>query len=617
MRAIQRFWLFQKEPDPLWPVKKQRWYAAWRLIALLLMSVCWGAALLVIAAGRYPKRDILGYFETPLIAALNILPVVLLSLLFYALFARAWAAFLASGLITLGFAAGNYYLLLFRDDPLMAVDLLDLFTGLGFTGQYDLTPDTWLSAVLVCFCLAVAFLLLLARGKGAGKRLRLSLLALLLVLAWPMTLLYGSDTVYQKKAVNFHYFNQWSDTQQYVSRGFLYPFLHSIGDLIPSPPPGYDEEEAAAILAGYTDEDIPAEKRVNFVSIQLEAFADFSRLGISGVDFSLYDAYHALEEESYTGDLITNIFAGGTVDTERCAITGVAALKNFRAPSNSYAWWMQAQGYTVEGSHPCNNWFYNRRNVNEYLGLTNYRYYEDYYTQLSGDYYTMDDLLFPEILRLMRESLEETGQPCFSYNVSYQNHGPYSAEHSPKNYVTGTLSDESRNILNNYLYNAEDTISEITKMVDELRSWEEPVVLLLFGDHKPWLGYGNSAYHELEVDFDLSTPQGLKNYYGTRYLIWANDAAKEALGRDFTGEGPEVSSNFLLNVLFDACGLRGSAYMQFTEEIRAELPVLTSTGYYLKDGAVRTELSAAEEEALRRYRNVSYYWREEFLFSEI
>ena len=171
--------------------------------------------------------------------------------------------------------------------------------------------------------------------------------------------------------------------------------------------------------------------------------------------------------------------------------------------------------------------------------------------------------------------------------------------------MTGTLSEESRNILNNYLYNAEDTIAQITQMVDELRAWEEPVVLLLFGDHKPWLGYGNSVYHELEVDFDLSTPQGLKNYYGTRYLIWANDAAKEALGRDFTGEGPEVSSNFLLNVLFDACGLKGSAYMQFTEEIRAELPVLTSTGYYLEDGAVRTELSETEEEALRRYRNGS------------
>ncbi len=613
MRSLFRFWLFQKEPDVLWPQRKLKWYAAWRLIALLFMSLCWGAALLVIAVGRYPKFDLLGYFETPIIAALNVIPVMVLSLLFYAAFGRALPAFLASGIITLGFSAANYYLLLFRDDPLMAVDLLDFFTGLKFTGQYDMTPDIWFSAVLFCFALAVAFLALFARGRGAGKKLRLSILALLLVLAYPLGLLYTNDTVYEKKAVNFNYFNQWSDTQQYISRGFLYPFLHSIPELIPTPPRGYDEAEAEAILGSFSDEDIPEEKKVNFISIQLEAFADFSTMGIEGVDFSLYDDYHALEQESYTGDLITNIFAGGTIDTERCAIMGVTEQENYRGEVNSYAWWMQAQGYTVEGSHPCNNWFYNRINVNQYLGLGEYRYYEDYYTNLSGDYYTMDDQLFPEILKLTKEAAAE-GKPCFSYNVSYQNHGPYDAEKSEKNYVTGDLSEESRHILNNYLINVEETTAEILKMVEELRTWDEPVVLLLFGDHMPWMGYGNTVYQELGVSFDLSTEEGLKNYYGTRYLIWANDAAKAALGRDFAGEGPDVSSNYLLNVLFEACGLKGSAFMQFTEEIRETLPVLTSTGYYPVDGEVKTELSGKEQEALETYTKVAYYWKKNFLF---
>jgi phosphoglycerol transferase MdoB-like AlkP superfamily enzyme len=274
---------------------------------------------------------------------------------------------------------------------------------------------------------------------------------------------------------------------------------------------------------------------------------------------------------------------------------------------------MQEQGYTVEGSHPCNNWFYNRINVNQYLGLGEYRYYEDYYTNLSGDYYTMDDQLFPEILKLTKEAMAE-GKPCFSYNVSYQNHGPYDATKSEKNYVTGSLSEESRHILNNYLINVEETSDEIMKMVAELRTWKEPVVLLLFGDHMPWMGYGNTVYQELGVSFDLSTEEGLKNYYGTRYLIWANDAAKAALGRDFTGEGPVISSNYLLNTLFDACGLKGNGFMQFTEEIRETLPVLTSTGYYLVDGNVKTELNEEEQKALETYTHVSYYWKKNFLF---
>ncbi len=614
MKKLFRFWLFQKEPDVLWPEKKLKGYAAWRLIALLLMSLCWGAALLVIAVGRYPKMDLLGYFETPLIASLNILPVVVLSLLGYAAFGRALPAFLFSGVITLGFSAANYYLLLFRDDPLKAVDLKDLSTGLGFTGQYDMRPDKWLWAVLGCFALAILFLALFARGKGAGKRLRLGLLAGVLVLAYPLGLLYTSDTVYGKKAVNFNYFNQWSDTQQYISRGFLYPFLHSIPDLFPTPPEGYDEEAAAALLADYADGEIPAEKKVSFISIQLEAYADLSTLGLEGVDLSLYDAYHALEAESYTGDLITNIFAGGTVDTERCAIMGVFEQEDYRGPTNSYAWWLRQQGYTVEGSHPCNDWFYNRKNVNKYLGFETYRYYEDYFTNVSGIYYTMDDQLFPEILTLTEESIRSSGKPCFSYNVSYQGHGPYDSDKSKKEFVTGALSDESRHILNNYLLSVEETTQEIVEMVDTLRGWDEPVVLLLFGDHMPWLGYGNSVYKELGVDFDLSTETGLKNYYGTRYLIWANDAAKAALGRELTGEGPAVSSSFLLNELFSVCGIEGNAFMQFTDEIRKTLPVVTSTGYYLKDGTVRTELTESEQETLAAYRNAAYYWKHHFLF---
>ena len=53
-----------------------------------------------------------------------------------------------------------------------------------------------------------------------------------------------------------------------------------------------------------------------------EAYADFSQFDIPGLDGSGYDLYHSLEAESYHGTLLTNIFAGGTVDSERCFLTG-------------------------------------------------------------------------------------------------------------------------------------------------------------------------------------------------------------------------------------------------------------------------------------------------------
>ena len=86
----------------------------------------------------------------------------------------------------------------------------------------------------------------------------------------------------------------------------------------------------------------------------LEAFCDFSDLTDAITENDPYADYHALQAESYTGQLFTNIFAGGTINTERCALTGFSRLPNFRSPSWSYARYFADQGYTCTGAHPGN-----------------------------------------------------------------------------------------------------------------------------------------------------------------------------------------------------------------------------------------------------------------------
>ena len=113
----------------------------------------------------------------------------------------------------------------------------------------------------------------------------------------------------------------------------------------------YDEQTAAGYLSEYSDSDIPDDSKVNILALQLEAFSDFTTLGLDELEY-IYADYHALEDESYTGDLITNIFAGGTVDTERCFLTGYTRLRDYRQNTNSYVWYLRQQGYTVNGSHP-------------------------------------------------------------------------------------------------------------------------------------------------------------------------------------------------------------------------------------------------------------------------
>ena len=179
-----------------------------------------------------------------------------------------------------------------------------------------------------------------------------------------------------------------------------------------------------------------------------------------------------------------------------------------------------------------------------------------------------------------------------------------------------------------YRYNSSDCLTvlngeptvyvsreDIVDLVEYFRQEEEPVVLLFYGDHNPWLGDGNSVYEALGLNLDLSTEEGFYNYYSTRYLFWANDAAKACLGQDFQGEGPTISPNYLMTLLFDLCGWEGSAYLQVTREVMAQIPVSnTATGLYVEDGTLTDQLSPEGEDLMTRFRQLQYYYRKNFFY---
>ena len=77
-----------------------------------------------------------------------------------------------------------------------------------------------------------------------------------------------------------------------------------------------------------------------------------------------YAALNCIKKISYYGNLLTDIFAAGTVRTERRFITGADTYPSLRKNTYSYARYFADQGYRVEGSHPAYSWFYNIINVN-------------------------------------------------------------------------------------------------------------------------------------------------------------------------------------------------------------------------------------------------------------
>ena len=248
---------------------------------------------------------------------------------------------------------------------------------------------------------------------------------------------------------------------------------------------------------------------------------------------------------------------------------------------------IEEQGYTVEGSHPYYQWFYNRQNINSYLGFERYRFYEGDYEKLTSAALPEDSVLYQEVYQDFVAN-KATGKPYFSFNLTVQSHGPYytDAYYGQYEYLTGDYSDECKNAMNNYMNAIMQGDAALMELVDQLRADEDPVVLLVFSDHMPWMGDSNVL-------------------------------AKAVLGEDFTGEGPTISPCYLMNLVFDLCSWDGPAFMQAMDEMMEVFPVVTTHDCYVVDGVFTDAIPQERQDLFRDFLYLQYYWRSEFLFEDV
>lgn len=552
----------------------------------------------------------LGFLDNPLLFLFNWLPVALWMFFWYYALGKPFVAFGLTVAPVLALAFANYYKLRMRGDPLMFADLQLVGEASAMSRRYTIQPTFGVVMAILLSLLAMGVLRhqFHRRAKPTGIARLLGCAVCAALLFGGCKLLICSDTLYAQTALAV----SWLPTESYNAHGVIYPFLRSVNDAVEKTPDGYDGQKAAAALAAYAESDIPQDRKVDVIGIMLEAFSDLST--VDNLDFIAdpYADFHSLEAESYSGQLVTNIFAGETVNTERAFLTGyLDPVENFRAPLNSYVWYLRRHGYLCEGSHPGYNWFYNRININEYLGFEQYHYFEDRYRAYAPPSGITRDSVFLRTIIADYNLAKISGKPIFNFNVSYQNHGPY--ETTPQ-YATPYLpwkdgyNEADYNIANNYLSGIADTGRQLSAFVDHFRTEERPVVIVLFGDHKPWWGDGNSTYKMFGVNLDLTTEEGYYNYYTTPFLIWANDAAKKMLGNNFTGDGGRVSPAFLMEKLFSLAGWEGPAYMKAIRAAEAKTPFINRL-YRLENGVLTgvNPDNGEDPEWLKQFRSIEYY----------
>ena len=275
----------------------------------------------------------------------NTLPVFLLLGLIWLASGQAWLACLVTGALIFLLTGANYFKVMFRDDPMLWEDLFRMREGLQMSDQYQvaLTPMMflWIGVIVA----ATVVLFFLGRGRPKATLRLLALTAVGMVSLVCFDYIYPDDQRYTALAGE----HAQDEREAYAATGVVYPFFHSAGDYLSSSS-SYDERAARQTYNQYTDGVIPPEKKVNLISIQMEAFADLSLYDIDGLSPEVYRDFHELQAESYSGTLITDIFAGGTTETEWAVLTGGNQHGDFKTKTDSVAWYLKSQGYTANGS---------------------------------------------------------------------------------------------------------------------------------------------------------------------------------------------------------------------------------------------------------------------------
>ncbi len=535
-----------------------------------------------------------GFLKSPLVILMNFLPIFFFFFIIFLLFNEMWLAFLLSSSFFIGLSLINKYKMMYRDEALYMKDISLVKESLIMAGKYDISGSlNYLLPILAILGISIA-LVFIHKRKDFPLIIRMGILLPCLLLSLVFKFLYTSPSLYSKggnKAIDY----TWIQTGDFQSKGFIYSFI--VNKEAPNYKLDYNSDLAKEKLESYSYKDIPEDKKVNIIGIMLESYNDFSKFPGVAFNIDVYENFHKIQEESISGTLVTNVFGGGTVDTERSFLTGYYDFDDYSKNTNSFVKYFKDQDYETEFMHPNSGSFYKRKKINEYLGFDYFENYDNRYSEVSEDY--LSDKDFFKFLIEGYEKNRSSIYPYFNLTVTYDNHGPYSDEELTKIeylFKNKSYDEATYNILNNYFSGIKKTDRALGDLFEYFARERSPVVIVLFGDHNPWLGVNNKGYENLGISMDTSNIDGFRNYYETPYIFWANKSAKEILEKDFLGENKDISPNFLMAELFQYMEWEGNEFMNYLIDLKDDISV--SHKLYFKEKNIyrkNTDLALIQE----------------------
>ena len=206
-----------------------------------------------------------------------------------------------------------------------------------------------------------------------------------------------------------------------------------------------------------------------------------------------------------------------------------------------------------------------------------------------------------EIYRINKElQNKKPDEKIFNFTLTMQNHGSYTDENFDNSVVA--FGGEYPK-LNQYLSLIRIADSALKYLINYFENQEEPTIIVLFGDHQP---YVEDEFYNLLLEANYGTTEAkeaIEKKYITPYMIWANYDINEDDYKDLK----ELSVNYLSSIVLDVSGLKKTPYLQFLDDLRLEIPIITGNGYMDKTGIYHDFSEETEyNDLINKYRSIQY-----------
>lgn len=509
------------------------------------------------------------------------------------------------GIGILGYA--NYLKMTYRQEPIYPDDL-------KMIKEFGLLKD--MTGTTSFYLLAGMILLVVAGGcwaiyRSFKKDKKFQAIRVITLFTTIFALIYISHfnnpnnllrKAYNKTALWIPY----SQKMNYYNTGFIGGFLYNLKIDPMEKPKGYSEEKIKEITSHYqklADEKnkTASEEQPNIIYVMSESFSDPSRLnGVEITGDPLAD-YYAVADQTYSGQMLSQNYGGGTANIEFEALTGFSmGLFNAQLTTPytmlvpkmnqlpSIVSTLKDQNYHTTAIHPYNTSMYKRKDVYEVLGFDEFisENTMTYTDTIEDNPYISDASAYQEVMDLLKE--DDT--PQFIHLVTMQTHMPYDGKYQQLEYTAKTEDNSGISSLENYLQDISYSSQSLKAFTEELKKLSRRTLVVFWGDHLPGI-YSDTIQNSNEKH----------TLHETQFLMFDSQGELEKT------EAPVTSPFYFAADLMNQTNQQTTGFYQLLLALQNELPAFERELYYQEGQWHReAQLNKKQAELYQAYEMIQY-----------